>query len=498
MSGTFTVERRRQLVRGHRAVGDPRQGGTVVDGAASPPPRAGCDKLYPWRPRSTSPAWRPATYTFVALTDDPSGGARAPARPRTPRRSSSRSDGVRQTRASSTAPCCIASTCSSGRRRRRARDGPAPGRAAGPGEPAAVPLARRAARRLRPVRRHPRARGPVAGAAADDARHHPPAHRRGRAVLRPWTQPVQERERKVSQNIRPALRPRPRRVRRRALRRRWRDGPLPHEGARRGAGRARSRTYPATALGQLARLDRRWSRCRRAAPGSGSGGVVYEYVDRWLGRPSRAGRAGDRAPLPARVRAGLRRRRHRLVRRDPAGRRAQGHGRPGASTRTRTARCCTTCPTASSPTRTPRRRCGCSAPTTTSGSPTPAATGSPIPRSADGWMGANGGVAMHALRRRLARGAVAGRRTAGSRSSSMLRQAHQGRAVRARRGDRTGSSDAARPLTPSGSAGQPQRGVRRQQRGDGGDAGGRGAQHLGAEPHGERAGGDEARRPRRR
>ena len=79
-----------------------------------------------------------------------------------------------------------------------------------------------------------------------------------------------------------------------------------------------------------------------------------------LGRRARVRESADvprggRAPLPARLRAGLGRRRHDLVGRHPA--------RPGparrwttwSGTRTRTARCCTTCPTASSPTRTPPR-----------------------------------------------------------------------------------------------------------------------------------------------
>ena len=61
-----------------------------------------------------------------------------------------------------------------------------------------------------------------------------------------------------------------------------------------------------------------------------SGGVVYEYVDRWVGRPLvEPDVRGDRPPLPAGLRPGLGRRRHRLVRRHPARPGAQGHGRPG-------------------------------------------------------------------------------------------------------------------------------------------------------------------------
>ncbi len=41
---------------------------------ASRPPRAGWTSSTPGRPRSTSPTWRRATYTFVAMTDDPSDG----------------------------------------------------------------------------------------------------------------------------------------------------------------------------------------------------------------------------------------------------------------------------------------------------------------------------------------------------------------------------------------------------------------------------------------
>ena len=171
-------------------------------------------------------------------------------------------------------------------------------------------------------------------------------------------------------------------------------------------------------------------------------------VRRPLARPT-AGRprpGRDRAPLPPRVRPGHGGRRQRLVRAHPAGGRWSRGWTTWWRTRTSAASRSTTSPTASSPTRTPPRRCGCSAPTTTSGSPTPPATGSPSPRSARrGW--ASTAASPCTLRRRLARGPVAGRRRPGQ-SSRLLRTLTKREQVRARRGDRPGRR-AARALSPS-------------------------------------------------
>ena len=246
----------------------------------------------------------------------------------------------------------------------------------------------------RPARRHARASRTDPGPAADPARHHPPAHRRRRAALRPWTAPVQERELRISQNPAPGPRPRPRGVRRRAP-----GTPSPTVRCRRrrwaSAWPQRFPGVPPAALGQLARVDPPLVQVppRGTLEGLGRRGLP---VRRPLARPA-AGRARpgrDRAALPACLRPGLGRRRHRVVGRHPA-RPRSSRGWPTWSSHEddARARCSTTCPRASSPTRTPRRRCGCSAPTTTSGSPTPAATGSPAAEQRKPGWAANGGVA---------------------------------------------------------------------------------------------------------
>jgi len=102
-------------------------------------------------------------------------------------------------------------------------------------------------------------------------------------VLRPWTAPVHEREIKVSQAIGDA-----REVDRdafaAALSDLLADGPLPQKAI--GAALAeRFPDVPATALGQLARSVAPLVQCPPRGTWKGSGGVVYHYVDRWLGRP---------------------------------------------------------------------------------------------------------------------------------------------------------------------------------------------------------------------
>ena len=206
-------------------------------------------------------------------------------------------------------------------------------------------------------------------------------------VLRAWTAPVHEREIRISQNVGGA-----RDVDRDAFRSALSRAPgrrtAAAEGDRRRPRPSASPTHPATQLGQLARSAAPLVQVPPRGTWKGSGGVVYQYVDRWLGRPGRADarRRGDRPPLPAGVRPGHRRRRDRLVGDHPARSGGQGHGRPG-DVRGRERQGALRRPRRRARRRgRARRRCGCSAPTTTSGSPTPPATGSPTRRRGPhGW-----------------------------------------------------------------------------------------------------------------
>ena len=102
-------------------------------------------------------------------------------------------------------------------------------------------------------------------------------------TLRPWTDPVRERELRASQAVRPAA----------ALERDrfladlaevLADGPLPQpEIAARLADR--SPGVPPAALGQLARILAPLAQLPPRGCWKASGGVVYDYVDRWTGRP---------------------------------------------------------------------------------------------------------------------------------------------------------------------------------------------------------------------
>ena len=147
-------------------------------------------------------------------------------------------------------------------------------------------------------------------------------------TLRQWTQPCQDRERRSSQNTRPALH-----LDTETFNEAVRSGPgrraAPDEGAGRGPRRhlprrPRQRARP-PGPGQPA------ARPAAAARGLEAVGRRRLPVRRPLGRPSarRAGPARDRPPLPARLRAGLRGRRHGVVGRDRDGRPAEGDGRPG-------------------------------------------------------------------------------------------------------------------------------------------------------------------------
>ncbi len=102
-------------------------------------------------------------------------------------------------------------------------------------------------------------------------------------MLRQWTAPVHEREIKISQSVGPA-----REVDREAfldaLSELLADGPQPQKAL--GAALAeRFPGVPATQLGQLARSAAPLVQCPPRGTWRGSGGVVYQYVDRWLGRP---------------------------------------------------------------------------------------------------------------------------------------------------------------------------------------------------------------------
>lgn len=115
-------------------------------------------------------------------------------------------------------------------------------------------------------------RGTVHVLVADDA-----------LALRQWTAPVHEREIRMSQSIGDA-----RDVDRdrflAALSELLADGPRPQK----ELGSALAEQFPGvspTQLGQLARSTAPLVQCPPRGTWRGSGGVVYQYVDRWLGRP---------------------------------------------------------------------------------------------------------------------------------------------------------------------------------------------------------------------
>ena len=102
-------------------------------------------------------------------------------------------------------------------------------------------------------------------------------------TLRRWTAPVHEREIRISQSIAEA-----RDVDRAsfvaALSDLLADGPRPQK----ALGAALAERFPgiaATKLGQLARSVAPLVQCPPRGTWKGSGGVVYQYVDRWLDRP---------------------------------------------------------------------------------------------------------------------------------------------------------------------------------------------------------------------
>lgn len=102
-------------------------------------------------------------------------------------------------------------------------------------------------------------------------------------VLRPWTAPVHERELRVSSSV-GAAREVDREAFLAALSELLADGPR----SQRELGAALAERFPghtATQLGQLARSAAPLVQCPPRGTWRGSGGVVFQYADRWLDRP---------------------------------------------------------------------------------------------------------------------------------------------------------------------------------------------------------------------
>ncbi|WP_183099793.1 winged helix DNA-binding domain-containing protein [Nocardioides pelophilus] len=102
------------------------------------------------------------------------------------------------------------------------------------------------------------------------------------AALRPWVAPRIEQEIRVSQSIGDA-RDIDRTDAERALREVLADGPLPQKEI--GLRLAERFPYPPTQLGQLARSIAPLAQLPPRGCWKQSGGVVYDYVDRWTGVP---------------------------------------------------------------------------------------------------------------------------------------------------------------------------------------------------------------------
>ena len=102
-------------------------------------------------------------------------------------------------------------------------------------------------------------------------------------MLRQWTQPRQDQERRASQNTKPALHLDTDEVNA-AVSEALADGPLPVK-ALGEALAARFDGVPPNALGHLARVNQPLAQLPPRGTWQQSGGVVYQYVDRWLGHP---------------------------------------------------------------------------------------------------------------------------------------------------------------------------------------------------------------------
>jgi hypothetical protein len=102
-------------------------------------------------------------------------------------------------------------------------------------------------------------------------------------TLRQWTRPAQDRERKASQNTKPALHLETQTFNE-TVSDVLADGPLPVK----ALGEQLAATFPdvpANALAHLARVDQPLAQLPPRGAWKRSGGVVYQYVDRWVGRP---------------------------------------------------------------------------------------------------------------------------------------------------------------------------------------------------------------------
>lgn len=101
-------------------------------------------------------------------------------------------------------------------------------------------------------------------------------------TLRQWTRPAQDRERKASQNTKPALHLEPSSFNE-AVSHVLAEGPLPVK----VLGEKLAAIFPdvpANALAHLARVDQPLAQMPPRGAWKRSGGVVYQYVDRWVGR----------------------------------------------------------------------------------------------------------------------------------------------------------------------------------------------------------------------
>ena len=104
-------------------------------------------------------------------------------------------------------------------------------------------------------------------------------------TLRQWTQPISTRERRVSQNTRPALHLDPDDFAE-AVSGALAGGPL----AMKALGEVLAEVFPevpANALAHLARVDLPLAQLPPRGAWKQPGQVVYQYVDRWVGRPLR-------------------------------------------------------------------------------------------------------------------------------------------------------------------------------------------------------------------
>ena len=225
-------------------------------------------------------------------------------------------------------------------------------------------------------------------------------------MLRQFTRPIHERERKVSQMVRAAIDVDLGEFAV-AVRAALADGPLPVK----RLGEVLTATFPdvpANALAHLARVAEPLAQLPPRGCWKQPGGVVYQYVDTWLGRPIVE-------PDPAAIV------RRYLAAYGPASAAdvTSWSGVPGmpavlaamddlVPTPTRRARSCSTYRPACWSPRTRPRRCVSSACTTTSGSPRRPRPRHP-PRQAQALDGRQRRPLLDGVRRRLARRAVAGR-----------------------------------------------------------------------------------------